>query len=132
SSSSSSSFNDAVLFVVVYDSTNSEIKVYSVSDAQWILLGSISVSISDVSSLRIDTCGTKVGIAFVDTYIKYNFFDLDSLIWSFESFQTLVLSQSYGEIIDMDFSGYSHEDNGMMFFGWVSKTANTSYTNSAK
>jgi len=129
SSSSSSSFDDGIYFVVAYDITNSAFKIYSVRDVGWELLGSQSEVVSDFSSVRIDLCGRKAGLAYVkdDASIEYNYFDFDYRTWSFASFETMVASQSYGSIIDMDLAGYNVEDTGMMAFGWLSRTSTTSY-----
>ena len=129
SSSSSSSYNDAIYYVTVYDSSNAEFKIYSVRDVGWTLVGSMPYVLSSFENLKIDTCGRRVGISFVDSdTIKCDFFDIDFEIWSFPSgFQDIVSSQLYGEIIDMDVKGYYIEDASFLAFGWISRTSGVSY-----
>jgi len=129
SSSSSSSYNDAILFVVVYDETNSEFKVYAVSDI-WRLIGFKSASVDTYSSIKIDDCGRKLGISFInDSAIEYNFFDLDYELWSFNAFRVSLTSQLYGDVMKMDMGGYNVEDQGLMSVGWLSRTSTTFYVN---
>ena len=130
-SSSSSSLDDSTLFVTVYDGTNSQFKIYGLTEI-WSQLTQINCAVTDLSTVRVDMCGRKIGIAYVDdeSVIKYNFFDVDYLQWSFASFQDMTSSQLYGNIVDMDFSGYNIEDTGVMGFGWLSGTDDYSYVNS--
>lgn len=129
SSSSSSSYNDAIYFVTVYDSTNSEFKIYSVGNIGWTLLGSKPHALTSFESMRIDDCGKRIGIAFIDTYIKYNFFDIESETWSFVSFKDVISSQLYGDITEMDVEGSYSEGASVMTFGWLSKTTTMFYVN---
>lgn len=128
-SSSSSSFDDATMFVTAYDSTNSMFKIYAVSDV-WRLIGQKSVVIdSDIDSIKIDTCGKKLCIGFVNnsSSIKVNYFDIDALSWSDNTFRTISSSQNYGSIIDMDFKGYSIEDEGLISLAWISNDDQKNY-----
>jgi hypothetical protein len=142
-SSSSSSYSHVVYYVCVYDSTNELFKVYSVVNGTWTLFTSIAATVNNFESLRIDRCGRRMGIAYVDNgslsssssgsyhsgTIKYNFLDLDLDLnpWSFATFQDLNYSLSCGEIIDMDMKGYYEEDASIIAFGWISRTSDTSY-----
>jgi hypothetical protein len=124
--SSSSSISSYEYYVVVYDSTNSLFKVYRVSSS-WTLLGIMSYSLTSFDSIRIDSCGHKIGIAFVHDDIKYNFFDIDSATWSFVTFDTVPSSILYGPVIDMDFKGYFYGSDSVMAFGWLSGDGSYSY-----
>jgi len=128
SSSSSSSYEAPLFFVSIYDSTNEEIKIYSVSNQSWTLIGSKSVIIDDASTIRIDSCGSEIGIAyFDDSGIWYNFFDINTQVWSTATFTLSSESELYGTVRDMDFSGYHDASNGFMAVGWVSGDSTTSY-----
>jgi hypothetical protein len=143
-SSSSSSYSHVVYYVCVYDVTNELFKIYSVVNGSWDItpVSSPAATVNNFESLRIDRCGRRLGIAYVDNgslsssssgsyhsgTIKYNFLDLDDFsTWSFVDFQDLNYSLSYGEIIDMDMKGYYEEDASIIAFGWVSRTSDTSY-----
>jgi len=151
-SSSSSSYDDSIFFATVYDITNSMFRIYSVSQV-WRLLGFKYALVESYSSIRSDMCGRRIGIAYIsgresssssssnsfnssesssssDKPIEYDMFDLYDNTWSFASFKTLVASQSYGPVIEMDMAGYSQENVNVMLFGWLSKTNKNSYIHS--
>jgi hypothetical protein len=128
SSSSSSSLEEVLYYVVVYDSTNEEVKVYSVGNQYWTLIGSIVAVIDNVSTIRIDSCGSEIGVGFFDDNgIWYNFFNVVTQSWAFASFALSTYSDDYGVVRDMDFAGYHDSSNGFMAVGWVSGDSTTSY-----
>ena len=146
---SSSSYDNVIYYYVVYDGTNNQIKVYFIDDNIWTLFGYFNANINDFEFLKIDICGKKIGISYVDgnsestsnssssssnsnNVIKYNFLDLFSASWSFSSsFQDLAYSSLYGEILDYSIVGDYKEDLSMLYFAWTSRSVNKSYINSA-
>ena len=123
STSSSSSILGIDHYAVVYDVTNSLFKVYAVNSAVWTLIGSKSATVNDFSSVKIDMCGRKIGIGFVyDSYaIQYNFISIDDGTWAFLNFRNISASQLYGDILDMDLSGY-YDSSSLMEFAWISQS----------
>ena len=101
----------------------------AVTDAIWRLAGSISEDIGQIETIKIDSCGRKIGIAAIysDSIIKYNFFDIDTWTWAFPSFNNLNVPVLYGSLIDMNFAGFRREDNGLMSLSWLSRSAITFY-----
>jgi hypothetical protein len=132
SSSSSGSGFAGNYYVVTYDVTNSELKVYAVGDT-WLLIGSISESTNSYSTLEVTICDFKIAIAYIEdnTSIEYNFFDIVTQTWSFASFTTLAASALYGDIIDMDLAGYETAGVEEFCIGWLSGDSYFSYVNSA-
>jgi len=132
SSSSDQSGTSDLYYVVVYDITNAEFKVYGVGSSLN-LVGSISESNNSFSSVRIDFCNFKIAISYVEdgSDIKYNFFDTVTNSWSFGSFNSLSPSLLYGDIREIDIVGYSSYGNEKFCIGWLSETTDASYVNSA-
>jgi hypothetical protein len=128
SSSSSSSINDTNIMVSTYDGEN--VRVYSVSDSQWLLLTTTVMSIDDIETMKMASCGNKLGFAYMEsTSIKYNFFDVEINTWSFTEFQTLQASVTNGNIIDFDIAGYNKEEDGILSIGWLNDTTSVFYVN---
>lgn len=127
SSSSSSSYDDSPYFVTIYDTTNSEFKIYSVGTS-WYLLGSQAALPN--SCIKIDDCESHIGIGFIDsnTNIQCNFFNVNAESWAFPvQFNVLVASQTYNNILDMDLAGYNIEDDSFLTIGWLSKQSEHFY-----
>ena len=125
SSSSSSSIDDTNVMVCTYDGTT--MRVYSVSDFEWILLGQATFTIDGASTMKLASCGNKVGLAYQDsTGIRYNFFDVELNSWSFVAFQTLQASTT-GNVVDFDVDGYNREETGILSVGWLDDTTSAFY-----
>jgi len=119
-STSSSSMNESNYFVVAYDTDNTEFNIYAVSGI-WDFLSTKSYTLSSTNTLKIDICGKRIGIGFVDDVIKYNFFDINTETWDFASFTTLAYSSSFTDIATMDLRGYytKEGDESRIYFVWV-------------
>jgi len=134
SSSSGTTGGGEDYYVVVYDITNSEFKVYSVTDA-WLLVGIIAEATTSYSTIKISMSFDEIVIAFIeaDSSIEYNFFDVVAQTWSFVSFTTLPASELYGDISDMDLDSYYTESllSEWGCISWLSGDAYKSYVNSA-
>ena len=130
SSSSSEVYVKPDYFVLTYDDSN--LRVYSVSQSLWELMGTISCDIVSISSIKISSCGDYIGITYLalNGEINYNFFNPSSLQWSFASFQVVSNAITIGTIIDIDSYGLSLE-NGTLAITWLedlSSSFNVKYT----
>ena len=126
SSSSSSSYNDSNLIVCSYGEDT--LSVYSVHEDIWRELGQDTFSIEDFNSIKIASCGDKVGFVYQDeNNIKYNFFDVDKEAWSFSSFQTLQSAIFSGDLVDFDIEGYYREEDGVLVVAWMEDRTSAFY-----
>jgi len=123
SSSSGGVVNRDDILVVASDKTNSKFNVY-LTETSWSSIGSISHTFVP-RNIRTAICGNFIGIAFIaSNSIRYNFFNLNSLAWSFATFQTL---SAASDVIDMDCVGFGDTSSGSLDFVWTKSGISSIY-----
>ena len=116
SSSSSSSVNEKEIICIIVYGSDEKLRIYTLNGASLQLVSVIDV-VADTASLRVTSCGRKMGVSYLQNnqQIKYNFFDFISSTWNYESFQTLAASITAYQITDMDMVGYCGNVFSLMF-----------------
>lgn len=107
--------------VVTYGDDNS-IRVYE----NMVLSNSVSVNVSNVSSLQAVECGSKIGLSYYDGGILYNFFDTVANTWSHTSFVSLANSVSSKKMVAISSTGKAVSDPTLMFAVSLQEASNTS------
>jgi hypothetical protein len=126
SSSSSSSLDNGNMIVCTLDS-DGELRIYKWSKSRgWSYIIGFTSPIVDYSTFKISSTNDVVGLAYLkDDSIYYNFFDVNSGLWSFIDFDSVAILNE--DIIDFDADAYNNEHLCVLSLAWLSDSTNNFY-----
>ena len=125
-SSSSSSLDNGNVIVCTLDS-DGELRIYKWSKSrEWSYLSNYSSTIVDYYKFKMAIANDIVGFCYLkNDSIYYNFFNVDSDVWSFIDFNSVSIANE--SIVNFDIDSYNNEQICVLSLAWLSDGVDNFY-----